>query len=498
MAESAVELKGSRILVVDDTPANRELMCQALEIAGYRAMVASSGEVALQLAERFLPDLVLLDVTMPGLDGFEVCRRLKQGETTRAIPVLFLTARDETTELLEGFRAGGVDYVTKPFQKEEVLVRIQTHLERAGLLRALRHQNEVLAAEVAQRQALTQERNKLAGRLSLADQREAQRWGLGSFVGQSPTLKKVLDDIALLQNAGTTSVLILGESGTGKELIARAIHAGSERAEGPFVPVNCAAIPRELADSLLFGHIKGAFTGAEREQTGYFELAHGGTLFLDEVGLMPLELQGKLLRVLEDRSVLPLGAREPRRVEVRVLAATNGDLQGQIRENAFRQDLYYRLTPFTVQVPALRERREDIGLLARHFVQVYALEMGIPDPAISEEAVALLEGHEFPGNVRELKNIVERALIESRRGEIGPQHLHLPTAEAAAVLPGQPAASALDALPQELDQALAQTEVALIRRALAQTDENVAAAARLLGTHRSRIYRALGKPAEAV
>jgi len=485
MAESeVVQLSGSRILVVDDTPANLSLMCQSLGIAGYRAMVATSGEVALDLAERFAPDMILLDVTMPGLDGFAVCRRLKQQEATRAIPVIFLTARDETADLLEGFRAGGVDYVTKPFQKEEVLVRIQTHLEKAGLVRALRAKNEALEAEIAQRQALTQERNKLQGRLSLADQREAQRWALGSLVGQSPTLKKVLDDIDLLQDAPNTAVLIVGESGTGKELVARAIHAGSDRREGPFVPVNCAAIPRELADSLLFGHVKGAFTGAEREQAGYFELAQGGTLFLDEVGLMPLELQPKLLRVLEDRRVLLLGAREPRRVEVRVLAATNTDLQAQIRAGAFRQDLYYRLAPFTVQVPALRDRKEDIGLLARHFLQVYALEMGIQDPMLSAEAEVLLGQYDFPGNVRELKNIVERGLIESRRGQVQPEHLHLTAAETAPA-----GAAAVEALPLNLEQA----EVLLIKRAMAQSKGNISKAARLLGIERTKLYRYLGR-----
>jgi DNA-binding NtrC family response regulator len=498
MAEPEVELTGARILVVDDTPANLKLMSQTLAGGGYGAMVASSGEVALDLAQRFRPDLVLLDVTMPDLDGFEVCRRLKQHEATRAIPVIFLTARDDTADLLEGFRAGGVDYVTKPFQKEEVLVRIHTHLEKAGLLRALREKNEALEAEIAQRHRLTSERDKLQGRLSLADQREAQRWALGSLVGQSPTLKKMLDDIGLLQDAPNTSVLIQGESGTGKELVARAIHAGSSRAEEPFVAVNCAAIPRELADSLLFGHVKGAFTGAERDQPGYFELAQGGTLFLDEVGTMPLELQPKLLRVLEERQVLPLGARAPRAVEVRVLAATNAFLQAQIQAGSFRQDLYYRLAPFTVEVPALRQRREDIGLLARHFLQVYALEMGITSPEISPQAVALLEQYSFPGNVRELKNIVERALIESRQGQIRPQHLHLPAAGAAPA--GQPAAAAPDPLPadldQDLDQALAQVEAGLVRRALAQTNENVAAAARLLGTNRTRIYRVLGNSPE--
>ena len=500
MADAELELGGSRILVVDDTPANLELMCRTLATAGYKDMVASSGEVALQLAERFVPDLILLDVVMPGLDGFEVCRRLKQGEVTRNIPVIFLTARDEMADLIEGFRAGGVDYVVKPFQKEEVLVRIQTQLERAGLMRVLREKNAELEAEIAQRQVITNERNKLSDRLSLADQREGQRWGLGEFVGQSPTLKKILEALDLLQSAPTTSVLILGESGTGKELIARAIHAGSDRREGPFVAVNGAAIPRELADSLLFGHMKGSFTGADRDQAGYFELAQGGTLFLDEVGLMPLELQAKLLRVLEDRMILPLGARQPRKVEVRVLAATNSDLQSQIGAGNFRQDLYYRLAHFTVRVPPLRERREDIGLLARHFLQVYALEMGIVSPAISPEAIALLEQYEFPGNIRELKNLVERALIESRQGEIRPEHLHLPAGAAPLAEPSAVVKDGIefDKLLPDLDQALGQVELALIKRALAQTNENLTAAARLLGTHRNRIYRALGKQSDRV
>ena len=496
MADAELELGGSRILVVDDIPANLDVMARSLETAGYKVMVASSGEVALQLAERFIPDLICLDVAMPGLDGFAVCRRLKQLEATRAIPVIFLTARDDTADLVEGFRAGGVDYVTKPFQREEVLVRVQTQLERAVLVRVLREKNAALEAEIAQRQAVTQERNRLSDRLTLADQWDGQRWGLGAFVGQSPTVKKILEALELLQSAQSTSVLILGESGTGKELIARAIHAGSDRREGPFVPVNCAAIPRELADSLLFGHVKGSFTGAERDQAGYFELAQGGTLFLDEVGLMPLELQAKMLRVLEDRMILPLGARVPRKAEVRVLAATNSDLQVQIKAGGFRQDLYYRLAHYTVQVPALRERREDIGLLARHFLQLYALEMGIVSPAIRPEAVALLERYDFPGNIRELKNLVERALIESRQGEIRPEHLYLPVMSASPPGLSPIAAAELGPLPLELDRVLAQMEITLIRRALAQTGENLTAAARLLGTHRSRIYRAIGKPPE--
>ena len=494
MSEPNMDLSGSRILVVDDMPANIDVLCQSLEAAGYRVIVASAGEVALKLAERSIPDLILLDVVMPGIDGFETCRRLKLAESTRHIPVIFLTARDDTPSLAEGFRAGGVDYVVKPFQKEEVLIRLQTHLERGRLARALAEKHAALEArtreleeEIAQRQAITRERNHLSDHLSLVSQREAERWGLHGFVGQSPTLRKILDEIGLLQTTQNISVLVLGESGTGKELIARAIHNGSARRQGPFVAVNCAAIPRDLAESLFFGHVKGAFSGADRDQAGYFELAHGGTLFLDEVGAMAAELQPKLLRILEDGLVQPLGSREPRQVEVRVLAATNADLPQQIQEGRFRHDLYYRLARFTVRVPPLRERREDIGLLAGHFLQLFAAEMGIEHPPLSAGVLDLLGKQDFPGNIRELKNVVERALIESRGQEIRPEHLHL----AETILPAAAPPSSVPDLPLNLEQA----EQLLIQRALDQTGGNVSEAARLLGIDRNKIYRRLDRPA---
>ena len=438
-------------------------------------MVATSGDTALSLAQRFAPDLILLDVNMPHMDGFDVCRLLKQADATRAIPVVFLTARDDTGDVVKGFDVGGVDYVLKPFRREEVLVRIRTHLEKARLERALREKNAALEAEVARRQIVTRQRDQLA-------EREAQRWGLGEFVGQSAPLRKILDEVDLLQSARQTSVLIQGESGTGKELIARAIHSGSERKNQPFIAVNCASIPRDLADSLLFGHVRGAFTGADREQTGYFELADGGVLFLDEVGTLPLELQPKLLRVLEEKSVLPLGARQSRAVDVRILAATNADLAAEARAGTFRQDLYFRLARFTVRVPPLRERRGDIALLVRHFVQALAVEMGIGAPDVTAAALVRLESYAFPGNVRELKNIVERALIECRGDAIKPAHLHLIDST-----PPQP-------IPHgELPLNLEQAELMLIERALEQSGGNISGAARLLGIERTKIYRRLGQ-----
>ncbi|MBI2506072.1 MAG: sigma-54-dependent Fis family transcriptional regulator [Candidatus Latescibacteria bacterium] len=482
----------AKILLVDDQPANLEVLCDLLESKGYNVLLAPSGQMALKSAARAAPDLILLDVMMPEMDGYETCRRLKEAEETRQIPVIFITARDLKEDVVQGFQAGGVDYITKPFQEEEVLVRVQTHVRLNRLARELETRNEELAGknealerEIAQRQALK-------GQLSSLSQREAERWGLEGFVGQSPTIEKIFREIRLLQESAGTSVLISGESGTGKELIARALHFGSARREGPFVPVNCAAIPAALVESALFGHAKGSFTGASADQAGYFEMADGGALFLDEIGDMPLELQAKLLRVLEDGQVWRVGAREGKKVEVRVLAATNVDLQQQIREGGFRQDLYFRLAHYTVEVPPLRERQEDVPLLARHFLTFFAGEMGREAPELSHAALERLKGYSFPGNVRELKNIIERALIESHGEQIQPQHLHFVAGKGTAPGLASPSPS-LPELPLDLDLAARQAELQVVRRAMEQCGGNLSEVARLLGTSRNRIYRVLGE-----
>lgn len=252
---------------------------------------------------------------------------------------------------------------------------------------------------------------------------EASRWGIEGFVGKSKTIEMILNEVRMLQNAGTTSVLITGESGTGKELIARAIHFGSDRSKGTFIPVNCSAIPHELAESLLFGHVRGAFTGANTDRKGCFELADGGNLFLDEVGDMPIELQPKLLRVLDNGCFTPVGGSREKHVDVRIIAATNANLQTRIVEGRFRGDLYFRLARFTINVLPLREHKEDIPLLADHFLRMFATEMVIENPSISREALSILEAYHFPGNVREMKNIIEHALILSGRSMIKPEHL---------------------------------------------------------------------------
>ncbi len=427
-----LNLKGARILVVDDVAANRNLLCRTLESVGYTVSAAPTGEIALAVAQVDVPDLVLLDILLPGVDGFEVCRRLKADERTCTVPVIFITAKDEPQSLIQGFQAGGVDYITKPFQTEEVLARVQTHVGIRLLTRALAEKNQALTAanerlqaEINRRREAEAARETADEHLSVISSRDAERWDIGRFIGRSPTLKRILDDVQRLRSHGATSVLITGESGTGKELIARAIHFGGVKAGGPFLPVNCSTIPAELAEATLFGHVRGAFTGAHGDRKGCFELADGGTLFLDEISELPPALQPKLLRVLEDGLVTPVGAMEGRRVEVRVLAASNADFQVLIAAGRFREDLYYRLARFTVEVPPLRDRREDIALLVDHFLQMFAAEMGLPHPAISPAASESLRAYDFPGNVRELKNIIERALIESGGETIGEEHLHL-------------------------------------------------------------------------
>jgi DNA-binding NtrC family response regulator len=297
-----------------------------------------------------------------------------------------------------------------------------------------------------------------------------------------------------MQENAATSVLITGESGTGKELIARAIHYGGARAAGPFEPVNCAAVPSELIESLFFGHVRGAFTGADSDRMGHFQMAHEGTLFLDEIGDMPLELQATLLRVLEDGEVRRIGEAKGTRVDVRVVAATNADLQERIQSGKFRQDLYYRLAQFTVPAPPLRQRKEDIPLLARHFVQLCAREMGMEAPVLSPQVLEVLAAYEFPGNVRELKNTIGKALIESGGGEIRSYHLdcYPEVAPGESVVSSAPSADVAANVPLNLDQA----ELWVIKRALGQTGGNISEAARLLGTNRNRIYRVLAEEKE--
>lgn len=497
-----------RILLVDDVASNLALLASTLEPKGYEILVAQNGEDALRLAAAARPELILMDVMMPGLDGLGTCQRLKQDPSLADIPVLFITALDDRQSVVRGFAAGGIDYVVKPFHAEEVLARVEHQLRLTRLHRHLAQANAHLSRQMAQleqaNRALADERDKLArtqqalatadDRLTAISLREAKRWGIEGFISKSPTMSRILEDIHKLHQSAATSVLITGESGTGKELIARAIHFGSPRAQAAFIPVNCVAIPAELAESLLFGHVKGAFTGAAHTQKGLFELAHGGTLFLDEIGDMPLGLQAKLLRVLEDGEVRPIGSNQPIRTDVRVLAATNVSMAASIAAGRFRADLYYRLARFQVALPPLRERREDILLLANHFIHLFAAEMGIPPPHLDQEVTAALIAYDFPGNIRELKNLLERALILSGGSGLSVQHLQLQTIPPANQLrvaqPLQESYLVADEhapLPLNLKAA----EHILMRRALRTAGGNISEAARLLGVHRTKLYRVM-------
>ena len=495
MDDETINIEGAKILLVDDQPANLDVLCNVLEEKGYSILFAPSGKIAIKSAVKAIPDLILMDVMMPEMDGFEACRRLKADERTAHVPVIFVTARVQQEDVIKGFEAGGVDYISKPFQEMEVLVRVETHVRLNWLSRELKKKNAELEEKNRELEDGIAQRQALKGQLIGISKLEAERWGLDGLVGESATIRKIYREIRLMQENATT-VLISGESGTGKELIARAIHFGSDRKDAPFIPVNCNAIPGDLVEAVLFGHMRGAFTGATEDRPGYFELANGGTLFLDEIGDMPLALQGKLLRVLEDGEVWRVGAGEGQRVSVRVLAATNMDLHKSIDTGAFRQDLYFRLARFTVQAPALRDRRDDVSLLARHFLKLFAIEMGRDEPALSEEAVRRLEDYEFPGNVRELKNIIERALIESGGNEILPRHLYLITGEQSSGNGAPHGASIFVDMPLNLDEAVQQAEIYVIEKAMEQVDGNLSEVARLLGTSRNKVYRILNQKKE--
>lgn len=423
-----------KILIVDDDPGHLSMLSAALEESGYQIHAAPNGDIALKVALGRIPDLILLDISLGDkeMDGFTVCRMLKENPATENIPVIFVTGMREIESIVDGFRVGGVDYIIKPFAEEEVLARVQNHLKIQRLAEELRQKNLELQQEIKRREQADKalevakdDGRKKDEQLSVISEQEAKRWGIDGFIGKSSTFAGILKDINRLRETKTVNVLITGENGTGKELVARAIHFGGPRAKSPFISVNCSAIPRELAESILFGHVKGAFTGATAAQKGKFEQANGGTLFLDEVGLMSLELQPKLLRVLEVGRFTPLGGRE-KQVDVRILAATNVDLMEKIKQGSFREDLYYRLNQYEVDVPPLRDRREDIPLLASHFHRIFAADLGKERVTLSPSALELLESYHFPGNVRELRNIIIQALVECDGPEILPEHLRFP------------------------------------------------------------------------
>jgi two-component system, NtrC family, nitrogen regulation response regulator GlnG len=385
-------VNGKRILVVDDEETVRWALTKALERAGYRVDVAADGPSGLIAAAEASVSLVLLDVRLPGRDGLAVLRELRARRPE--LPVIMMTAYGTLPVAVEAMQQGAYDYIGKPFDTDEVLLLVQKALEA-----------QALAREVEQLR-----------------QPSGQTFDFGGIVGGSPAMQQIFKAVAKVAGTDLT-VLLRGESGTGKELIARAVHENSRRKGRPFVPVNCAAIPRELLESDLFGHEKGAFTGAIASRRGRFEQAEGGTVFLDEVGDMDLSLQTKLLRVLQERRIERVGGEGSIAVNVRIVAATNQDLEAAVAGRTFREDLFYRLNVVTVQLPPVRDRRQDVPALARYFLAAFATEQDAEAKVLSPEALSCLLQYRWPGNVRELENVVKRAAALAPTSVIFPDQL---------------------------------------------------------------------------
>ena len=441
-----------RLLVVDDDPAIRQLLRAIFVREGFEILVAEDGEAGLASATADGPDLVILDLELPKLDGIQVLERLKASKPT--LPVVMLTGRDEVKSAVCAIRLGAFDYLTKPFDAEEIGIVVRRALE----MRALATEVEDLRRQVG------------------------GPGGLDVQMGPSSAVHRIIEQVKTV--AGTSfSVMVLGETGTGKELVAAALHRQSERRAKPFVALDCGAIPEALLESELFGHEKGAFTGADRRRAGHFHLAESGTLFLDEIGNLPLGLQAKLLRVLESRQVQTVGASQPTSIDVRFIAATNSDLQARVTEGKFRSDLYFRLAQYTIPLPPLRERPDDIPHLAERFMREVGVELRRPVQGIAPEALALLKLFPWPGNVRQLRNVIRQAVLESKELLLERAIIERCLGKGAPAAPGGAAPFAPGrSLKEVADEAAQEAERQAICGTLRVTQGNKTEAARLLKT----------------
>ncbi len=377
-----------RILIIDDEASIRETLEALLELEGYRVEMAIDGEAGLGRIEQQAYDLVLLDLALPGKNGIEILTLIR--ESAPELPVIMLTAYGTVDNVVDAIRAGAQNFVQKPWDNEKLLADIRSAIAR------YRAEEE----NVQLKRALK------------------QRYSFPNIIGKSEIMLRIFDMVAQVAPSRST-VLIQGESGTGKELIAKAVHAHSPRRDRPFVPVNTGAVPNDLLESTLFGHVKGAFTSAIAAKKGLFEVAHGGTLFLDEIGTMPLDTQAKILRVLQDKRFMQVGGTLEIQVDVRIITATNVDLRQAVREGKFREDLFYRLDVIRFELPPLRARREDIPALAAHFLRRYSDENELPMRSLSPETLRALVDYDWPGNVRELENVMERGVVLSAGPVVG-------------------------------------------------------------------------------
>jgi two-component system response regulator HydG len=451
------EASPPRVLVVDDEAGMRKSLAIMLRRDGYAVSEAVGGTEALEQIGREVFDLIVADLNMNDLSGLEVLRHVKQ--TNPDVEVIMMTAYGTIESAVEAMKLGAFDFITKPFQPEEILLRVRNAVDK----RQLRREVHRLRAE-AQNAS-----------------------GLERIVGVSEPMRRLLASVPRVGQTDST-VLVTGESGTGKELIARALHATSRRAQGPFVSVSCAALPEHLLENELFGHVKGAFTGALAARKGLLEDAHGGTFFLDEVGEAPLAIQVKLLRVLEERSIRRLGDNRSLPVDIRVVAATNRDLEVAVQEKTFREDLLYRLNVIRLHLPPLRERSDDVPLLARHFLAMHCRQLARDLDGFSPDALAVLDDYPFPGNVRELSNVIEQAVALAVGPLIElddlPERVRRGQSPPARVTPSATTSSS------PLEDALEGVEQEQIREALRVTGWNISQAATRLGVSRNTLrYR---------
>lgn len=441
-----------KILIVDDEKNLRESLVELVESENYAATEAADGAAALEILREKSVDFsaILLDLKMPRVDGLEFLRIIREENLTNA-PVIVVSAFSDSTRMIEAMRRGAFDYITKPLDIEEILSVLSRAVEQSKLVSGSDKSNAKETSNEA-----------------------------GAIIGNSRAMRDIFKQIGKLAATDAT-VLITGESGTGKELAARSIHQHSARNGKTFVAVNCGALPENLIESELFGYERGAFTGAERQKKGRFELANGGTLFLDEVGELTLNAQVKLLRALQERRFERVGGTETIAVDVRVIAATNRDLRREIEAKTFREDLFYRLSVIELNLPPLRERLADVPILAEYFLEKAVAKHGLKNKFLTDSAIRALLNYEFPGNVRELENIVERAAISSNAEAITPENL-LPKTEAAETQPPENFSN----LP--FHEAVHALERSLIVRALRETGGNRSEAAKRLGINRRLLY----------